>query len=63
MDLTFGRWDTWEHRLTDVGVTPLGPYDNPLLPTSKRGSTLSLTAGVSHSRSLLALVKSSVHVL
>jgi len=63
MDLTFGRWDTWEHRLTDIGVTPLGLYDNPLVPTSKRGSMVSLAGGVSHSRSLLALVKSSLLVL
>lgn len=58
MDLTFGRWDTWQHRLTDVGVSPLGPFDNPLLPASKRGSVLSLAGGIPQSRSLLALVKS-----
>ena len=57
MDLTFGRWDTWEHRLTDVGVSPLGPFDNPLLPGSKRGSSFSLAGGIPHTRSLLALVK------
>lgn len=57
MDLTFGRWDTWAHHLTDVGVSPLGPFDNPLLPGSKRGSTFSLSGGVPHGRSLLALVK------
>jgi len=57
MDLTFGRWDTWQHHLTDVGVSPLGPLDNPLLPRSKRGSSLSLSGAISHSASLIALVR------
>ena len=57
MDLTFGRWDTWKHHLTDVGVSPLGPFDNPLLPSSKRGSSFSLAGAIPHTRSLLALVK------
>ena len=61
MDLTFGRWDTCEHRLTDVGVSPLGPFDNPLIPGSKRGSSFSLAGGISHTRSLLALVKNCTH--
>jgi len=55
MDLTFGRWDTWEHNLTDVGMSPLGPLDNPLLPNSRRGSTLSIIGGTSNS-SMMALV-------
>lgn len=55
MDLTFGRWDTWKHHLTDVGVSPLGPFDNPLLPSSKRGSSFSLAGAIPHTRSLLAL--------
>ena len=61
MDLTFGRWDTWEHHLTDVGVSPLGPFDNPLIPGSKRGSSFSLAGGMPQSRSLLALVKNCIH--
>lgn len=55
MDLTFGRWDTWDHHLTDVGISPLGPFDNPLLSNSRRGSMTSLFGGISNS-SMIALV-------
>ncbi|XP_065911385.1 phospholipase D2-like [Dysidea avara] len=54
MDLTFGRWDTWDHHLTDVGMSPLGPFDNPLLSNSRRGSMTSLFGGTSSS-SMIAL--------